>query len=39
MNFKDMPDIAWEQGYLFGLGLMGLSSLATWGVFRWRKWL
>ena len=39
MNFKHMPEIAWEHGYLYGLGLMVLSSLATWGVFRWRKWL
>lgn len=39
MNFKYMPELAWEHGYLFGLGLMVLSSLATWGVFRWRKWL
>jgi len=31
MNFKHMPEIAWEHGYLFGLGLMVLSSLATWG--------
>jgi magnesium transporter len=39
MNFKNMPETDWTYGYVFGVGLMVVSSLVTWAFFRWRKWL
>jgi len=39
MNFKHMPELDWPLGYAFGLGAMVVSSVFTWAVFRWRKWL
>lgn len=39
MNFAHMPELAWPLGYPAALLLMGISSLATWMWFKWRKWL
>ena len=39
MNFKFLPEIAWEVGYPFALLLMILSVAVTLVLFRKRKWL
>jgi magnesium transporter len=37
MNFDIMPELRWENGYFFTLGLMLLISLAVFGWFKRRK--
>ena len=39
MNFKHMPELDWPFGYPMALGLMALSALVPWAIFRWKKWL
>ncbi len=39
MNFTDMPELSWQFGYLFALGLMALSSGLTYYFFKKKKWL
>jgi magnesium transporter len=39
MNFDYMPELAWSWGYPMALGLMVLSALVPYLVFRWKKWL
>ena len=39
MNFDDMPELHWAFGYPFALGLMVLTSVALWGVFRFKRWI
>ncbi len=39
MNFVNMPELQWEWGYPFALGLMLISSVALWLIFRARGWL
>ncbi len=39
MNFRSMPELNWEEGYPFALGLMLLSSGLTLLFFRRRGWL
>ena len=39
MNFKHMPELAWPWGYPMALGLMVLSALVPYFLFRWKKWL
>jgi magnesium transporter len=39
MNFEDMPELKWQFGYAGALGLMALSTLILWRVFRKRGWL
>ncbi len=39
MNFDNMPELHWELGYPFALGLMALTSLTLWLIFRARGWL
>lgn len=39
MNFKFMPELDWQYGYLWAIGLMlGLSGLTYW-FFKFKKWL
>lgn len=39
MNFKKwFPELEWEYGYPFALGLMALTAVTTLGIFKWRKW-
>jgi magnesium transporter len=38
MNFKHMPELEWEYGYYFALGLMVLTAALALALFRWRKW-
>lgn len=39
MNFKLMPEIMWNLGYPFALGLMGLSVLAMYLIFKKKGWM
>lgn len=39
MNFKVMPELSWEYGYLFSIGLMVSSSAFILFYFKRRKWL
>jgi magnesium transporter len=39
MNFKNMPELDWEFGYVFALGLMILTSVTLWLIFKARGWL
>jgi magnesium transporter len=39
MNFDAIPELHWALGYPFALGLMALTSITLWLVFRARGWL
>ncbi len=39
MNFRIMPDLGWQWGFYFTIGVMFASAAVTWGIFRWRRWL
>jgi len=39
MNFRVLPELSWEWGYPFAIGLMVASSLLTLLIFKRRKWL
>ena len=39
MNFTHMPELGWTWGYPMALGLMVMSALVPWAIFRWKKWL
>ncbi len=39
MNFKGMPELSWEYGYLYSIIFMIITSAAVLLYFRWRKWL
>mgnify|MGYP001764983283 CR=1 FL=1 len=39
MNFEVMPELRWRWGYPMALGLMVVSALVPWAIFRWKKWL
>lgn len=39
MNFEKMPELKWEYGYYFALGLMLIVGVAAFLYFRWKKWI
>jgi magnesium transporter len=39
MNFEHMPELHWEYGYAYALGLMILAGLCSVLWFRWNQWL
>jgi magnesium transporter len=39
MNFRFMPELDWPLGYPFALGLMALSGVVLYAVFKRRGWL
>ena len=39
MNFKIMPELGWDYGYLFAISLMVLSSVLTLIFFKKKNWL
>ncbi len=39
MNFVNMPELHWEQGFMFSIGLMVVSVAITFFVFRWMRLL
>lgn len=39
MNFRNMPELEWQFGYPWALGLMVAVGLALYAVFRRKRWL
>lgn len=39
MNFEIMPELQWEYGYLFAIGLMIFSVILCLAIFKIKKWL
>lgn len=39
MNFEFMPELHWQYGYPFALGIMLVLTVGLVAFFRWRKWL
>lgn len=39
MNFKDIPEYDWAYGYVWGWGLIILTTIIPLAVFRWRRWI
>jgi magnesium transporter len=39
MNFQHMPELGWEYGYPFALGLMLVLTVTGYFYFRSRDWL
>lgn len=39
MNFKNMPELDWQFGYPFSIGLMVVFTLIVLLIFRLKKWL
>jgi magnesium transporter len=39
MNFKFMPELSWQFGYPFAIGLMIVSGLVLYIIFKRRGWL
>jgi magnesium transporter len=39
MNFTNIPELSWAFGYPFALGLMAISCVVLWLLFRARGWL
>jgi magnesium transporter len=39
MNFQHMPELHWQFGYAYALGLMATSALLLWWWFRRSGWL
>jgi magnesium transporter len=39
MNFREMPELHWQFGYLYALGLMATSCAVLWWRFRRAGWL
>ena len=37
MNFK-LPEFGWRWGWLYALGLLGATAMATWWYLRRRRW-
>ena len=39
MNFKHMPELDWMLGYPMAIGLMAISAVVPYFIFKWKKWL
>ncbi len=39
MNFKVMPELEWEHGYLFAVIAMVFAAAGPYMYFKWKKWL
>jgi magnesium transporter len=39
MNFKFMPELEWDYGYLWAITLMILAAALPYLYFRWKRWL
>jgi magnesium transporter len=39
MNFEHMPELGWQFGYAYAIGLMGLIVWALWVFFKKSGWL
>jgi len=39
MNFKFMPELQWEYGYLMAVVVMVCAAIGPLAFFKWKKWL
>ncbi|HET6718478.1 MAG TPA: CorA family divalent cation transporter, partial [Rhodocyclaceae bacterium] len=39
MNYEHMPELKWEYGYVFSIGLMLASVILPFWIFRKKGWL
>lgn len=39
MNFEHMPELSWRFGYPMAIGIMVVSAIVPYLVFKWRRWL
>jgi magnesium transporter len=39
MNFRRMPELEWQYGYLLAIVLMITAAILPYLYFKWRKWL
>lgn len=39
MNFKHMPELEWEWGYYYLLGIMAIISFSMWRFFKRKEWV
>lgn len=39
MNFTNVPELEWQYGYYFTLGLMLIVGISILGILRWKKWI
>jgi magnesium transporter len=39
MNFRHMPELHWQYGYAWALGLMGVTTFVLYRMFKRRDWL
>jgi magnesium transporter len=39
MNFENMPELTWQHGYRWALGLMAVVAVTMIGLFWWRGWI
>ena len=39
MNFRHMPELEWQYGYLLAIVLMITAAILPYLYFKWRKWL
>lgn len=39
MNFANMPELGWEHGYLYAVGLMVTCAILPYLFFKYKKWL
>ena len=39
MNFKNMPELAWQYGYPMALVMVVLAAVLPYVFFKWKKWL
>ncbi|MGI5403720.1 magnesium and cobalt transport protein CorA [Streptomyces sp. CA-135486] len=39
MNFEHMPELSWQFGYPFAIGLMGVVCVSLYVIFKRRGWL
>ncbi|HLM18995.1 MAG TPA: magnesium/cobalt transporter CorA [Acidimicrobiia bacterium] len=39
MNFRHMPELHWQYGYVMALGLMGITTFVLWRYFKGKNWL
>lgn len=39
MNFQHMPELSWNYGYYYALGVMLVVGLGMLGLFKWNRWI
>jgi magnesium transporter len=39
MNFHVIPELQWDFGYPYAIGLMICSAILPFVIFKWKKWL